>query len=456
MREIRALSATGMLGSGYLEQSLKRAMEWEPHFIAADAGSTDGGPDALATGRCHFSRPAVKRDIRLMLQAGRHAEVPVIIGSAGSAGGDLNVQWTVDIVEEIAREEELHFNLAVIRSEQDREYLKSKLNEGKITPLNPAPDLDEAVIDRSIHIVGMMGAEPIAQALDDGAEVIVGGRASDTTLFAAMPLARGFPEAPVWHAAKILECGAASVALRKSPDCMFATIRDDHFIVEPPSDELWCTPQSVASHTLYENADPFHLYESAGMLDTTDSVYEAVSDRAVKVSNSQWVPAERYTVKLEGAELAGYQSIVIGAIRDPIIIRQLDDWLGRMKQRMALRIRDAFGGLEMGQDYSVFFRVYGRNGVMGALEPVTTPAHEVCLIIEVTAPDPDLADQLAESAHHLALHFPVPEWHGLISVLAFPYSPAVLHRGATHRFNMNHVVEPADPFEMFPIQTARV
>ena len=456
MREIRALSATGMLGSGYLEQSLKRAMEWEPHFIAADAGSTDGGPDALATGRCHFSRPAVKRDIRLMLQAGRHAEVPVIIGSAGSAGGDLNVQWTVDIVEEIAREEELHFNLAVIRSEQDREYLKSKLNEGKITPLNPAPQLDEAVIDRSIHIVGMMGAEPIAQALDDGAEVIVGGRASDTTLFAAMPLARAFPEGPVWHAAKILECGAASVALRKSPDCMFATIRDDHFIVEPPSDELWCTPQSVASHTLYENADPFHLHESAGMLDTTDSVYEAVSERAVKVSNSQWVPAERYTVKLEGAELAGYQSIVIGAIRDPIIIRQLDDWLGRMKERMSLRIRDAFGGLEMGQDYSVFFRVYGRNGAMGTLEPVTTPAHEVCLIIEVTAPDPDLAGQLAESAHHLALHFPVPEWHGLISVLAFPYSPAVLHRGATHRFNMNHVVEPADPFEMFPIQTARV
>ena len=271
-----------------------------------------------------------------------------------------------------------------------------------------------------------------------------------------MPLARGFAEGPVWHAAKILECGAASVALRKSPDCMFATVRNDHFIVEPPADELWCTPQSVASHTLYENADPFHLYESSGMLDTTDSVYEAVSDRAVKVSNSRWVPAERYTVKLEGAELAGYQSIIIGAIRDPIIIRQLDDWLGRMKERLALRIRDAFDGLEMDEDYSVFFRVYGRDGTMGALEPVTTPAHEVCLIIEVTAPDADLAGELAEVAHHLALHFPVPEWHGLISVLAFPYSPAVLHRGATHRFNLNHVVEPADPYEMFPIEMATV
>ena len=60
---------------------------------------------------------------------------------------------------------------------------------------------------------------------------------------------------------------------------------------------------------------------------------------------------------------------------------------------------------------------------------MTTPAHEICLIIEVTAPDQELAGQLADSAHHLALHFPVPEWHGLISALAFPYSPSVLHRG---------------------------
>lgn len=456
MDEIRALAATGMVGSGFLEASLKRGMEWQPHFIAADAGSTDGGPDALATGRSNFPRTAVKRDLRLILRAGRAANIPVIIGSAGSAGGDMNVKWTIEIVEEIAREEELQFNLAVIRSEQDPEYLKSRLKEGKVTPLYPAPHVDADVIDRSLHIVGMMGHEPIIKALDQGAEVIIGGRASDTTLFAAMPLMYGFPEAPVWHAAKILECGAASVALRTSPDCMFATIRRDHFVVEPPADELWCTPQSVASHTLYENADPFHLYESSGMLDTTDSTYEAVSDRAVKVSNSRWVPSDRYTVKLEGVELAGYQSIVIGAIRDPIIISQLDDWLGRMKERLALRIRDAFDGLEMDSDYSVFFRVYGRNGVMGELEPVATPAHEVCLFIEVTADEEGLAAELADTAHHLALHFPVPEWHGLISALAFPYSPAVLHRGATHRFNLNHVVEPADPYEMFPIQMAEV
>ena len=30
-----------------------------------------------------------------------------------------------------------------------------------------------------------------------------------------------------------------------------------------------CTPQSVAAHTLYENADPYTLVESGGVLDTT-------------------------------------------------------------------------------------------------------------------------------------------------------------------------------------------
>ena len=212
----------------------------------------------------------------------------------------------------------------------------------------------------------------------------------------------------------------------------------------------------MASHTLYENADPFHLYECSGMLDTSDAQYDAVSDRGVKVSGSRWVPAETYTVKLEGVELAGFQSVVIGSIRDPIIIGQIDSWLDRLRERLAVRIRDAFGDVEMDKDYSVFFRVYGRDGTMGPLEPNKTPAHEICLLIEVTAPAQELATSVAESCQHLALHNPVPEWHGLISALAFPYSPAVLNRGPVHRFNLNHLVEPATPYEMFPQEMTRV
>src|SRR5258706_13910996 len=132
-------------------------------------------------------------------------------------------------------------------------------------------------MDGSEHCVGWMGAEPSMRAREPGAEVMVAARASDTAIFAAMPVMRGFPEGIAWHAAKILECGAASVVQRKTPDCMFAWLRKDHFVVEAPDPALTCTPQSIASHSLYENADPFRLVECSGTLDLTHSTYEALT-----------------------------------------------------------------------------------------------------------------------------------------------------------------------------------
>src|SRR5215212_2748569 len=107
MVEIRAVAATGMLGTGFSAASLDRAMEMGPHFIGADAGSSDPGPYYLGSGRPQQSRAATKLVLRLMLLAGRAAGVPVIVGSAGTAGGDPHLAFTREIVEEIAREEGL-------------------------------------------------------------------------------------------------------------------------------------------------------------------------------------------------------------------------------------------------------------------------------------------------------------------------------------------------------------
>ena len=38
----------GSLGTGFLESSLERGLAKGPDFIGADAGSVDGGPNALA------------------------------------------------------------------------------------------------------------------------------------------------------------------------------------------------------------------------------------------------------------------------------------------------------------------------------------------------------------------------------------------------------------------------
>jgi hypothetical protein len=451
--EIRVLSPTGVCGSGFLEESFDKGLAQRPHFIGCDAGSTDPGPSHLGSGQPAFPRDAVKRDLRLMLLGARRIEVPLLIGSAGTAGGNAHLDWFCGIVHEIAAEEGLSFKLAKIRCEQDKDYLKKRLKQGRIKPLNPAPAFDEAVLDRASCIVGMMGAEPYMRALEAGADVIVAGRSSDTAIFAAIPVMRGFPEGMAWHMGKILECGAAACVSRKTPDCMFAWVREDHFIVEAPDERLRCTPQSIAAHSLYENADPFRLVECSGTLDLTGSRYEAVSERAVKVSGSAFVHAPRYTVKLEGAERVGYQSILIGSVRDPFIIRQIDDWVARLEDRIRARITQIYGERLTPEQYVINIRIYGKNGTMGPLEPVKEiRSHELCLIIEATAPTQEMASAIAGVVRHQALHLPIPEWSGLITALACPYNPAHLERGAVYRFNVNHIVEPDDPFEMFPIE----
>ena len=455
MSEIRVLSATGILGSGFREETLKRAMALKPDFIGADSGSTDPGPHYLGSGETLFSDSAYKRDLRLILLAARVARIPAIIGSACTAGTDGQLERLAGIARTIAREEKLSFKLATIASEQNKGYLKKKLREGKIAPLANAPVLDEAVIDRSAHIVGMCGIEPYVEALANGAEVILAGRSSDTSIFSALPVMRGFNPATVWHMAKILECGAACVVLRQYPDCMFATVTNGHFVVEPPNPDYRCDPVSVASHNLYENSTPYELVEPSGVLDTLHAKYEAVSDRAVRVSGSTFRPAQRYTIKLEGAELAGYQSLIVGSVRDPIILRQFDSWLDGLVKAVKDRIRAVFGdGIE--RQYRFDVRVFGRNATMGPLEPETGIGHEVGLLFQVTAETQALATALSKSVGHIAVHYPVPEWSGLITSIAYPYSPPEIARGACYRFNMNHVVEPASPLEMFRIHYENV
>lgn len=452
MNEMRILSPTGVAGSGFLESSFETALSLRPHFIGCDAGSTDPGPSHLGSGEPAFPADAVRRDLAIMLRGARRLKIPLLIGSAGTAGGDLHLDWMVKLVREVAARHKLKFRLAVIHAEQKKSYLKKRLAQGRIKPLDPAPEFNARVIDRSACIVGMMGTEPYLRALDAGADVVIAGRSSDTAIFAGLPIRHGISEGVAWHAAKILECGAAAVVNRKTPDCMMAYLQRDSFEVEAPDAQLRCTPQSIASHSLYENADPFLLVESSGTLDLTGSRYEAVNERRVRVSGSTFRHAPRYTVKLEGAEKAGYQSILIGSIRDAFFIRQIDDWVARLRERIANRIRMVYGGKLTSDDYVLNIRIYGKDGTMGALEPVKEiRSHELCLIFEVTAPTQAVASAIAGIIRHQGLHLPIPEWSGLITALACPYNPAHLDRGAVYRFNVNHVVEPDDPYEMFPI-----
>ncbi|HEV7441696.1 MAG TPA: acyclic terpene utilization AtuA family protein [Steroidobacteraceae bacterium] len=454
--EIRVLAATGVLGAGFKVESLNRGISLAPTFIACDGGSTDSGPAYLGSGKPKLSREACARDLRLLLKARDALRVPLIIGSCATSGRDMGVDWMVQLAREIAGEEQLHFKAALIKSDQSTAYLKRRLAEGRVRPLFPAPPISEQVIESS-HIVGMMGTEPIQAALAAGADVVLAGRASDSALYAAIPLTLGADPGLSWHAAKTLECGAAC-AVVPAADCMFARIRDDHFDIEPLDLNARCTPQTIAAHTLYENANPFLLTEPSGVIDTERAEYHALSDRLVRVTGSRFREAAQYTVKLEGAQLVGYQTIVIGGIRDPYIIRALETLLPKAQAFFDTRIAELFPGQLTKNAYDINYRIYGRDAVMGPLEPMRASAagYEVGVLITITAPTQDLANKIATFVSHVSAHLPIPEYQGIISSIAYPFSPPELPRGAVYRFSVNHVVVPDDPCEMFRTEFVEV
>ncbi len=452
--EVRVVSTAGILGYGFPEDSLAKAMKAKPHVIGCDAGSTDPGPYDLGAGQLHVSRDACKRDLLLMLRAARAAKIPMIVGTCGGAGADVHVAVFEEIVREIANEEGLHFKLALIHSEQEKETLKRKLRAGRIKSLDNAPSLTERDIDAAERIVAMMGPEPMMRALREGADLILAGRSSDTSIFASYPLLKGLDPGPVWHAAKLLECGGASAVPSTAGDCLVATLGSGYFVVEPPNPHLRCTPLSVAAHTLYENSSPFFLREPPGTLDTTKCVYVQASERATRVNGSSFIPAEMYTVRLEAAEPVGYRTICIGGIRDAELIACIDDYLHRVRDIVRQRVKDTFFGTVGGDDYSLIFHVYGKNGVMGELEPVKNAnLHEVGLLIVVIAKTQRLASAILAIARTYALHTHYGKrGSGVVSNLAFPIAPSDIETGPAYRFSTNHVLELDDPCEVFPVE----
>lgn len=448
---IRYIAATGSLGYGFLESTLETAMAAGPAFIGCDAGSNDHGPNDLGAGIPHLSVASAARDLRLLLRAARRAGIPLIIGSAGGSGADVHVRWTLNILKDIASRENLSFRLAVIHAEVSKEWVRKAAEKGRIRPLDPWwPQLDNEVIADTTCIVGQMGAEPFMQALRQGADVIIAGRATDTAIYCSYPLLHGADPALAWHSAKIVECGAALTVHRIVPDSVMAEIGADSFRVWSPNPEMRVTPQSVMAHTLYENGDPFFLVEPGGVLDTSESVYTAAPDGGVEVRGTRFTP-QPYTVKLEGAKHAGFRSITLAGMRDPVLLADLEGFLASTEKRARGKIESVIGS---GPAYQLKFRVYGYNGTLDDREPQRGrfSGYEVGLVIDAVAATQELANTVLSIARLTVLHNPVPRSHGFTTNVAFPFAPSDITVGAVYEWTLNHVVALDDPLEIFPVR----
>ncbi|UFN47112.1 DUF1446 domain-containing protein [Roseomonas sp. OT10] len=451
-RELRLVSINGCLGYGYEFSSLEAGIAQAPHLVGGDAGSTDPGPFYLGSGTSLVKREQVRRDLGFALTRARAAGVPLMIGSAGMGGGNPNLEFVREMLVGIARENGLNFRLATIRSEIEPTRVRDALRAGKVTPMPDAPALTEQAVMESSRIVGQMGTEPFAEALAQGADVVLTGRSCDTAIYAALPIAEGYDPGLALHMAKIMECGAQCGLPLAANDSLLGIIRSDHFLVRPLAEHRICTPDSVAAHTMYEQGDPLVLYEPEGRVDLREAVFEQVDRQTVRVSGSRFIPTPKLQIKLEGARLAGYRAFTIAGIRDGAVIGSLPVIEETVRGAVRRNLRSDVGD----DQFALGFRYYGRDAVLGPLEPERRPPHEVGVLIEVVARSQELADYVLSLARSSFLHCPFPGRKTTGGNLAFPFSPSDVSAGEVYEFSVYHLMEVEDQHALFPIEMERI
>ena len=213
-----------------------------------------------------------------------------------------------------------------------------------------------------------------------------------------------------------------------------------------------CTTVSVASHFLYEKTRPDILHGPGGALHLDETTYEQLDDRSVRVRNARFVPEAEgeYTVKLEGAKVNGYQSIFLGALRDPILLQQLDSWIEMIRKLAKERLDD------YGFEYEMKIHKYGVNGVMGPLEPDQSIGKEVFIAGQARAATQEQADQVAGMFKFGFTHAPYPGQLATAGNFAWPFTPCEIPMGPLSEFCVYHIVHKVDPIALFPIKAIEV
>ncbi len=445
MKSMKIICPNGHLGFAPLKEgSFYRGVEVRPDYIAADSGSDDVGPVPLGSDTSTSPRQWQVHDLEKMLLASRRVGVPMIIGSAGDTGSNSRVDLFVKIIKDLALKHRLRrFKLGYFYSEVDRDYLRRKMHQGEaIKGLDGRVDLTESELDATDRVVAMAGVHPYIELLDKGADVIIGGRGSDCAIFAAPAIRLGFPEALSYYLGKVLECASFCAEPYGAKETVLGEITAEDVKVTAMHPDQRCTIASVAGHAMYERSNPYYEYVAGGALDMTDCHYEQYDARTTRITGPRFIPAAPMRVKLEGSGKVGERFVGLVGIRDPYTIANIDAVIGWAKQQ----VRERFGE----EGYELHYAVYGRNGVMGDLEPNKgVSAHELCVVVQGVAPTKEMAEEVCMTGTRQMFYARLPEVKGTAGSVAFLLDE-VMAATPGYRWTLNHTVAVEGGLELFP------
>jgi len=442
---LRIVCPNGHLGFAPIKTgSFEIGCASEPDLICADSGSCDVGPVPLGSDTSSSPLQWQTDDLETMLVASRRLGVPMIVGSAGDTGSNSRVDLFVGIIQDLARKHRLaKFRVGYFYSEVAKDALRQRIDTGNtVTGLDARPAVDLATLEATDRIVAVAGVHPYIKLLDQGADVIVGGRSSDCALFAAPAIRQGFPEGLAYFYGKILECASFCCEPYGAKESVLGEITMDDVKVTAMLPEQRCTIASVAGHAMYERANPFYEHFLGGHIDMSQCRYEQYDERTVRITGPSYVPAAELRVKLEGSGKIGERYVGIVGVRDPYTIANIDLVTGWARQQVAERFGD--------DGYELHFSVYGRDAILGQSEPLrAAPGHELAVVVQGVALTKAMAEEVAMIATRQMFYARLPQVKGTAGGVAFlldevmPASPA-------YRWTLNHTMRVADPLELFP------
>ncbi|MBV9552652.1 MAG: acyclic terpene utilization AtuA family protein [Alphaproteobacteria bacterium] len=444
-RTLRIVCPNGHLGFAPIKAgSFRIGCEAEPDLICADSGSCDVGPGPLGGDTSSSPLGWQTEDLETMLVASRRLGIPMIVGSAGDTGTNSRVDLFVGIIQELARKHRLaKFRIGYFYSELDKDALSRRLDSGEpVFGLDGRAPLDRETLDSTERVVAVAGIDPYVKLLDQGADVIIGGRSSDCAIFAAPAIRQGFPAALAYFYGKILECASFCCEPYGAKESVLGEITMDDIKVAAMLPEQRCTIASVAGHAMYERANPFYEYFLGGHIDMSECRYEQYDERTVRVVGPRYVPAAELRVKLEGSGKIGERYVGIVGVRDPYTIANIDEVTGWARRQVAERLGD--GG------YELHFSIYGRDAILGPNEPRrTAPAHELAVVVQGIAPTAAMAEEVAMIATRQMFYARLPQVKGTAGGVAFLLDE-VMQASPAYRWTLNHTMRVSDPLELFP------
>ncbi|MBV1758704.1 MAG: DUF1446 domain-containing protein [Dethiosulfatibacter sp.] len=451
-KELRIICPNGHLGfAPTKEESFWIGAATKPDYYCCDSGSDDIGPVPLGQDISTSHHEWQKHDLELMLIAAREQGVPMIIGSSGDTGSNSRVDMYIEFIRQLAKKHNLSpFKLAYFYSEVDKSYIIDKMAKGIVVEgLDGRNNLKMEDLEKTARIVAVAGVHPFIKALELGADVIIGGRSSDAAIFAAPAIYHGFPEDQAYYLGKVLECASFCAEPYAAKESVIGTITQDDVKVTAMSPYQRCTIASVAGHAMYERTNPYFEFFAGGMLDMTDCVYEQYDDKTTRVTGSKFVPIKgSIMVKLEGSGKVGERFIGIAGIRDPYTIKHID----KVIQWSRDQVKERFG--ETG--YEVYYKIFGKNGVMGDLEPIKeTKSHELCIIVEGIAQTVEAAEEITMIATRQIFYARLPEVKGTAGTAAFVIDE-VLKATPAYIWTMDHIIPVDDPMELFEVKTIEI